>query len=56
MKKEKSTRCVVAFGGNLGNADETFRAAIADLEKAGLEIEKVSTVITTAPVLWLSGG
>lgn len=50
MEKEKSTRCVVAFGGNLGNADETFRAAIVDLEKAGLEIEKVSSVITTAPV------
>lgn len=50
MEKEKSTRCVVAFGGNLGDTDETFLAAIADLEKAGLEIEKVSTVITTAPV------
>ncbi len=50
MEKEKSTRCVIAFGGNLGNADETFRSAIADLKKAGLEIEKVSSVITTAPV------
>ena len=50
MEKEKSTRGVIAFGGNLGNADETFRSAIADLKKAGLEIEKVSSVITTAPV------
>lgn len=50
MKQVKSTRCVIAFGGNLGNVDETFRSAIADLEKAGMEIEKVSSVITTAPV------
>ncbi len=50
MEKGKNTRCVVAFGGNLGNADETFRAAITDLEKAGLILEKVSAVITTAPV------
>lgn len=49
METEKKTRCVVAFGGNLGNADETFRAAIADLAANGLEIEKISSVITTAP-------
>lgn len=50
METKKKTRCVVAFGGNLGNADETFRTAIADLAENGLEIEKISSVITTAPV------
>ena len=50
MEQKNRTRCVVAFGGNLGNMDETFRAAVADLEKNGLMIEKVSSVITTAPV------
>lgn len=50
MEQLKKTRCVVAFGGNLGNMDETFCAAIADLTENGLEIEKVSSIITTAPV------
>lgn len=50
MEKRKKTRCVVAFGGNLGNVDETFRAAIAELAENGLEIEKISSFITTAPV------
>ncbi len=43
-------RCVIAFGGNIGNPDETFRLAWNDLQSAGLVIDKISTVITTKPL------
>lgn len=43
-------RCIIAFGGNLGDPDETFRRAFSMLEQAGLVIEKISTVISSEPV------
>ena len=43
-------RCVIAFGGNLADPDATFKAAISELERGSFRVERVSPVITTAPV------
>ena len=43
-------RCVIAFGGNIGNVDACFKTALAALEQAGFRTERMSSVITTAPV------
>ena len=45
-----SVRCVIAFGGNLADPDAAFRTAISALERGSFRVERVSTVITTAPV------
>ncbi len=44
------TRCVLAFGSNLGDSGETFRMAFARLEKGGFKLEKVSSFLQTKPV------
>ncbi len=46
----QTARCVIAFGGNLGNADDTFLKALASLQKHGFTLEKMSAVITTKAV------
>ncbi len=42
-----NSRCVIAFGGNLGHVDETFRMALAALQAQGFTLEKMSDIITT---------
>jgi len=43
-------RCVIAFGGNLGDPDTIFQTAIAALERGSFRVERISAVITTEPV------